>query len=138
LCCACADLLRSRLAADIPDNLVKATIQLIIADIDIKEAYLYRDWQSAIGDMMIVEINNAARRFDVIGYREFARKHVCQNAECNSDKLWFERLDNLFCDLDMSKQGEFDARRKQIREVGILVEELKSELSTQLTTANVP
>ena len=39
--------------------------------ISVKQAWIYRDWQQAIGNLMIREIEGAVRRFDIIGYGDF-------------------------------------------------------------------
>ena len=36
-----------------------------------RQAWIYRDWQQAIGDVMIRDIKGPVRRFDIIGYGEF-------------------------------------------------------------------
>ncbi len=39
--------------------------------ISVKQAWIYREWQQVIGNLMIREIGGAVRRFDIIGYGEF-------------------------------------------------------------------
>ena len=41
---------------DVPEQLIDATAEQLLAVMGIKEAYIYRDWQSAIGDMMISQV----------------------------------------------------------------------------------
>jgi hypothetical protein len=102
---------------DIPTALVDATIEQVCAFLGIREAYIYRDWQHAIGDMMISEVPGGIRRFEVIGFGEFEDRYlIAHNADHqNSDRRWLDRLETLFHDLDMRMTGIFDARREQLR-----------------------
>ena len=58
--------------------------------ISIKEAWLYRDWQAGIGDLMIKEVGHGNRR-------------------------WLTRLNNVFDGIDVSVEDRFDARLQQLR-----------------------
>jgi len=71
--------------------------------------WIYRDWQSAIGDQMIIEILDANRRFDVIGFSKFQEIH--------SNNIWLEKSDSLFSDLDVSINDRFDSRVQQLKQV---------------------
>jgi len=57
--------------AKIQAGILKETHERSIAQIDIKEAWLYRDWQTAIGDMMIRKADSDIRIFEIVGYGEF-------------------------------------------------------------------
>lgn len=46
-------------------------IELAIMEITREFCWIYRDWQNAIGDEMIIQANNNYRNFDIIGLREF-------------------------------------------------------------------
>jgi hypothetical protein len=134
LCRTCAALIRNRLNVDIPDALVSAEMKRAITYLDIKEAYIYRDWQSAIGDLMTHDLANASRRFDVIGFGEFEERYLSANATgtVSSDKLWFSRIESLFYGLDMEQKGIFDARRDQIRKLSESSADLKRALAKLL------
>ncbi|MGC1586005.1 MAG: hypothetical protein WA791_09905, partial [Rhodomicrobium sp.] len=97
----------------------------------IKEAYIYRDWQAAIGDLMITGVTAGPRRFDVIGYGVFETRYLdSQSIEPGvGDRRWFDRLESLFHDLDMSKTGLFDARRQQVENPRQACSELEKQLT---------
>ena len=77
----------------------------------IKEAWIYRDWQAAIGDLMIRSVESAERRFEVIGFSEFESMY---HDGTNDQKRWMERLSSVFDGIDMSKRDPYDYRRTQI------------------------
>ena len=133
----CAKALRERSALDIPDQTVQGTAIAAGALFGIKEAYIYRDWQAAIGDMMLTDLSGAARRFDVIGYGEFERRYLEARTTPGADRRWFDRLDLLFHDLDMSKSGPFDARRDQVKRLLGASNDLASYLVTQRSELQV-
>ena len=102
---------------DVPEQLIDATAEQLLAVMGIKEAYIYRDWQSAIGDMMISQVPTGVRGLSVIGFGDFEHRYLrSKNSGSEQfDQRWFDRLETLFHDLDMSKIGIFDARREQIK-----------------------
>lgn len=125
----CARSLRARLRADIPGELVSATVDQAVVLFGIREAYLYRDWQAAIGDLMIRDVSGSARRFDVIGFGQFESRYLtAYSGEASEDRRWFERLERLFLDLDMGKTGVFDARREQVGRLKEACKQLVEEL----------
>lgn len=75
--------------------------------IDAREAWIYRDWQAAIGDLLLSEASTGPRTYDVIGYREF--EHICENGS-EEQKKWLRRLNTLLDNLDMSTPPDQDAR----------------------------
>lgn len=80
--------------------------------IGMREAWVYRDWQSAIGDMMLRTLEDESRKFEVVGYGEF--EQIYQDGS-HAQKLWISRLSEVFDDLDLSIQDRFDARPRQLR-----------------------
>ena len=114
----CAVLLSTRAGTEIPEALINTRVDEAIVFFGIKEAYVYRDWQAALGDLMLRDSPDAARRFDVIGFREFEDRFLAAKSaagEGTSDRRWFGRVEAIFYDLDMTKTGMFDARREQLR-----------------------
>jgi hypothetical protein len=127
----CAESLRSLAQVDLPQQLIDATVDQALAVMGIKEAYIYRDWQSAIGDMMNSQVAAGPRRFEVIGFGEFEDRYLRSKnmEEGQFDRRWFARLQTLFHDLDMSKTGIFDARREQIKRLNQGLLELEAHLA---------
>jgi len=113
----------------IDKNVIKERISTAINEMSREFCWIYRDWQSAIGDEMIKEIENANRRFDIIGFAEFQLIHK-QNA-------WIKKADDLFTSLDVSVDDRFDARVQQLKQVFDsviqLIEVLKKLIKKQET-----
>lgn len=83
----------------------------IISVLSRKEAWIYSNWQQAIGDMMLKPArHNKMRSFEVLGFREFEEMYLKLEAEEHSNNRWIKRVDALFRDLDIKKDAIFDAR----------------------------
>lgn len=100
--------------APVPSQILKETEVRAIRQIAIREAWLYRDWQAGIGDLMIRRLEQGVRRFEVIGYAEF--ENILKAEEKNM-QMWIKRLDRLFDMVDVSGGDRFDARVQQLRNV---------------------
>lgn len=83
-----------------------------------KEAWIFRDWQYAIGDMMIRENNSefSPRRLEVIGYREFEDLFLKLENDPRHNR-WIERVDRLFRNLNLSSDDRIDARPQQLKNI---------------------
>lgn len=79
-----------------------------------REAWVYTDWQHAIGDMMLRRIEGEDRRFEVLGYGEF--EQVFATAACEPQHL-LRRVCEVFDGVDLSIEDRFDARPRQLRRV---------------------
>ena len=111
----CAAIIKTLLEIDIPDSTVESCAETASDYLGIKEAYIYRDWQAAIGDMMIIETKSTPRRFDVIGFGEFEDRYLKIPKERDIERRWFVRLETLFHDLNMAQTSMFDARQQQLK-----------------------
>ncbi len=129
----CAEAIRVACHVEIPSALVDATVPQASTILGIREAYIYRDWQSAIGDMMIVELSGGMRRFEVLGFAAFEEKYQ-QSRNLTSDnyeRRWFDRIEMPFHDLDMKVSGIFDARRGQLKSLHKGLLELEAHLASK-------
>ncbi len=116
LCKSAAALLSQHLKVMIPDRLVEAERLRAIEYFNIREAYIYRDWQAAIGEMMMVPVSGANRRFDVMGFGEFEKRYLAGLVDASHvDRLWMSRLESIILNLDLRHTSIFDARQEQIR-----------------------
>ncbi len=129
----CAEIVRKTLGVDVPRDLVDATAAQASVIFGIKEAYIYRDWQAAIGDLLLQEDTGGARRFSVIGFGAFEdmflRAHEVE--EPSSARRWFDRLHALIHDLDVTREGMFDARHAQLRRLHESCVELEKALKAR-------
>jgi len=84
----------------------------IISVLSRKEAWIYSNWQQAIGDMMLrpAVSHNKMRSFEVLGFREFEEMYIEHEAKEHPNNRWIKRVDALFKDLDVKKDVIFDAR----------------------------
>jgi len=93
----------------IKQEIIEEKIATAINEISREFCWIYRDWQSAIGEEMIMNIEGANRRFDVIGFPEFLLKH--------DNNGWLNKTDSLFSNLDVSVDDRFDSRVQQLKQV---------------------
>lgn len=69
-----------------------------------RQAWLYRDWQEVIGEMMVQPAENASRRFDVASYGEFEK--MCFSADDDLRRP-LRRLMDLVDRVDFSSQTDY-------------------------------
>lgn len=74
-------------------------------------AWLYRDWQSAIGSEMIKESANGIRHYEVIDFGEFESLY---NTKKN---VWIKRLEKLFINLNVDSKEFYDERIMQLQTI---------------------
>lgn len=112
-----ADLLCSTLnKKPLSEATLASTTSQAFEDLAIKEAWIYRDWQAAIGDLMITSIEGRAseRRFDVIGFSEFERICTDQHPE---HVTWAQRLSSLIDRVNVAVEDRSDHRPKQLNQI---------------------
>jgi len=76
-----------------------------------REAWIYRDWQAGLGDLMINEVENGTRKFEVISFAEFEYMSLI---EPNDDNRWLERANSVFENLDLEGSDKYDERHNQL------------------------
>lgn len=86
--------------------------QSIVPMLDAREAWIYRDWQAAIGDLLLVSAPEGPRAYDVVGYRVFEQLH---DAGTEEEKKWIRRLSVLLEDVRMTSPAHVDARPEVLR-----------------------
>lgn len=79
-----------------------------------KEAWLYRDWQSGVGSLMVKETKRGERVFEVVGYKEFERMWEGDDEE---EKRWLGRLAGIIKEVDVSGADKNDARVNQLKHI---------------------
>lgn len=65
--------------------------------------WIYRDWQSAIGDVLIQPTATRSRRYEVVGFREFSRLYEHGSGE---EKRWLQLLVPVFSGADSLSEPE--------------------------------
>ncbi len=97
----------------ISQDSLKKNLDEAIKEMSRIECWIYRDWQSAIGDLMIKQNNlGLTRKYDVLSYLEF--ENLCFDGDANSKK-WLRRVEELFIDLNVKVDDRFDARKLQLK-----------------------
>lgn len=110
-----ADCLCSHLHTNgISDSALERSWPDAFAIIAIRQSWIYRDWQSAIGDIMLLKSESGSRMFEVIGYGDFEKLY--SSGDQNHQKF-MRRLFEIFDNLDLSIEDRFDARPDQLRAV---------------------
>lgn len=95
----------------VSDQELTATCRTALTIIGVRQAWIYRDWQQAIGDMMIREIGGALRRFDIIGYGAF------ETLDRQGDNPWVARLRDVVIGIDVARPKPEDLRLEQLSNV---------------------
>ena len=105
----------------IKKNIIESKQEIAIDEIAREFCWIYRDWQNAIGDEMIIKLDSSYRHFDVIGFSEFTVKH--------KESEWLKKVNNLFANLDVSIDNRFDTRVSQVKLIYIILIDLIEELN---------
>ena len=108
----------------IPDSLLAETCRSALTTIGVRQAWIYRDWQQAIGDLMIREISGALRRFDIIGYGGFETLYR------GADNPWVARLRDVVIGIDVARREPVDLRLEQLRQVARATASLVCSIET--------
>jgi len=98
----------------VDDGVVHATCREAVARMSVKQAWIYRDWQQAIGTLMIRPIEDAARRFDAIDYGTFERLFTRTDGD---ERPWMQRLEAVVVGIDVAAADPADFRVAQLRAV---------------------
>jgi hypothetical protein len=85
-----------------------------VDNMDWKEGLVYRDWQAAIGDIMIKVIANNDRKYDIMGYKEFEEHY--RNKD-DALQIWIKRAEKLFTNLNIKSNNSFDVRPQQLKRI---------------------
>ncbi|MEV6827865.1 hypothetical protein [Amycolatopsis sp. NPDC051102] len=94
--------------------------------LSVREAWIYRDWQAAIGDVLLRETSSGPRRFQVIGYRDF--ETLVEDGD-EADRRWLRRLYTVIDDVDVHADRTSDARIGQLLAVYVATAGLIKVLS---------
>ena len=115
LCRELADLIAKESdSKEIQAAVLKETQARSVCQIDIRQAWLYRDWQTAIGDMVIRETKAANRNFEVIGYGEFEEMLL---GPTKAQYRSLSRISALFHGVDFERKDLYDARPAAIHKL---------------------
>lgn len=109
----CADFLCDALRINkVSDELLKEKQFDVAKQLAIREAWIYRDWQTGIGELMLVKSESKSRTFDIIGFKEFEAMFENNTPE---HKKWIARLGKLFNGVAVNNTEANDMRIEQLR-----------------------
>ena len=93
------------------DDRLKKMLNQAAKFFSIREAWIYRDWQAGIGELMLIQSESSVRDYDVLGYKKF---ELMLKSDDEETSLWISRIANLFENLDISLDDGQDVRVKQL------------------------
>lgn len=102
------------LIPSVPSSLsTKAQSEMIIKVVSVKLGLIYRDWQQALGDLMVErnEGNDLSHR--VMGYRQFEK--IMDEVDQNEERKWLAKAERIFQGLDLRADRGTDARIHQLK-----------------------
>jgi hypothetical protein len=121
-----ADIMTTFLSTNaIDDPTLTATWPEAFRIIAMREAWIYRDWQDAIGDEMLRRVEGEDRKFEVIGYGDF--EQLLRSTD-ETTTQWIGRVTEVFDGVDLSIEDRFDARPRQIRAISVATAKLVKAL----------
>ncbi len=100
---------------------IEAKVDIAVDEIAREFCWIYRDWQNAIGDEMILKLEDGKRYYDVIGFSEFMKTR--------NNNEWIQKVDNLFANLDVSIDNRFDTRVSQVKRIYVSLIDLITVLN---------
>ena len=122
LCINTANFICKHLEIDpLSESVVKETQARAIQQLSIRQAWIYRDWQVGIGDIMIRSVTNGIRRFEVAGFSDFESMLLEGNSE---QQRWLDRLTTVIEGLDVTGADRFDARVDQLERAMVAIAKL--------------
>jgi hypothetical protein len=84
----------------------------IVKEVSIKLGLIYRDWQQAIGELMIVKDD---KTYKVISFKVFEKMwSLKDNSE---EKQWLNRAEKIFDGLDLKVDKKADSRIDQLKHI---------------------
>lgn len=108
VCRELADFLSSSLGrAKLSRAFLHERMESAILEMGYREALIYRDWQDAIGDSMLIDDDESDRRFKNIGYEKFCEL-------LSSNKVWIEVFRDSIIDIDFESIETTDYRTTQL------------------------
>lgn len=106
------------------DEMFRAALPNMVGSLGYRESLIYREWQEAIGDVVIVKDQySIARQYRIIGFEEFERL-------ITSEKFsWIGPLREFIEDVDFEVTDSTDERHKHVRDLAKGVAAVLSAIS---------
>lgn len=112
-------------------DLVDRSVRKTIESLAYREALIYREWQDAIGDAMIVRDPDSPRRFRIIGFAAFSE--LIEKRE----HPWFQVFATGLDDIDFEQPDRRDVRAHQLRKIANAVGAMLAAIDRSARTSPV-
>lgn len=122
ICGTAAETLCRSVGADgIPEERLREILPRAVDILGVREAWVFRDQQAAVGDLMLKELKgepaaagHGARRFEVMGYGAFDAM-LREPSEVSPGRRWIGLLRRMLTELNVREDDGSDARVYQLR-----------------------
>jgi hypothetical protein len=123
-CCgALAVFLSEELRIKTPStDFIKERVQSALESLAYQESLIYREWQEAIGDAMLISEQNSIRKFRIIGYAEFTKL-------LRTKSPWVSAFRTSIDDINFSIVDKRDVRRQQLMRLSKAVADMLSAIA---------
>ena len=111
LCEICRKICNDLCVAELNEDVIKEKKASAITILSVRTSWVYRDWQYAIGEIMLQKSESPIRQFEVISYRDFELLYSSENSR---DAELLRRLYAIIDGVDLSIADSRDVRISQI------------------------
>jgi hypothetical protein len=126
ICAAAAEVLARELGQEpVKPEVIEKDLRRAVEILGVREAWLWRDWQAAIGDLMLEHVSAEKRRFEVKGYANF----VEISEKDGTERYWIELLARIMQEVDISRCDGSDARVLQLERLLVATAKILQALS---------
>ncbi|WP_136623813.1 hypothetical protein [Bradyrhizobium centrolobii] len=107
-CTALANFLTGKLRIkSLSPDFIKERVQSALESLAYEESLIYREWQEAIGDAMLVSEQGSIRKFRIIGYADFTKL-------LRTRSPWISAFRTSIDDINFAVIDKRDVRRQQL------------------------
>lgn len=116
---------------NIDASLVQNTdIANALAAIHTKEAWIYRDWQNAIGDLMLVPSEVVGIKYSVMSFLKFEEFIKIEDGKQENNSVWIDRLCLLIRNIDWEDSNLRESRVGQMDSILSAIEDLLVKIAS--------
>lgn len=106
------------------DSVITNSLPVAVVAVAYREAWLYRDWQDAIGDAVLELDGDSIRRYKIMGLPAFSEL-------LERPSPWFEKLKKIVHDVDVETSSPNDARVSQLKRLGVVTAQLLEAIAAR-------
>lgn len=106
------------------EGVITGNVDRAMVELSYREAWIYRDWQDAIGDAMLALDPDSVRRYKIIGFKGFEEI-------MNGRFRWIEAFRDNIVDIDFDVSDPYDARANQLKSLAAGVADIVLSIARQ-------